>query len=346
MRSIGLRALLLTLPLTLAACAPVLGVVGGPTESVVLPNGEVCGYAGGGATLAFDGQRLDWTCDVGETGPRGLFGAPTVVRETDVAWRIASTARRADGAGFELARIDLVDARVTRLDLESGESCAFAGEGATLALDGRRVHYTCGGDTVLVGAFAADDRGLLARRATLVRRGDAFELGREGLVRVRSLVLGPIDATAASAAASGAASAAASAATAGAAAAPSTSTAPASAADHAPLLGTTWALERIQLMDGTELVPADPASYTLLLGADGSVALLADCNRGAGRFDLDGERLSFAPFATTKMACPEGSIDQAFLFQLGSTASYGFDEGRLVLATAIDGSLLYFRPLP
>jgi hypothetical protein len=86
--------------------------------------------------------------------------------------------------------------------------------------------------------------------------------------------------------------------------------------------------------------------YTLLLGADGSVALLADCNRGAGRFDLDGERLSFAPFATTKMACPEGSIDQAFLIQLGSTVSYGFAEGRLVLATAIDSSLLYFQPLP
>jgi heat shock protein HslJ len=335
MTSMALRAVLLTLPLTLAACAPVLGIVGGPTESVVLPNGETCGHAGGGATLAFDGQRLTWTCDVGEAGPRGLFGAPTVIRETDVVWRLASTARRPDGAGFELARIDLVDARVTSLELESGEACAFAGEGATLAFDGRRVHYTCGGDVVVVGAFTADDRGLLARRGTLVRRGDGFDLGRDGLVRVRSLVLGSVDAA-------GAAEPSAE----PAAAATGAPTAAATEVDHAPLLGTTWALERIQFMDDTEVVPSDPAAYTVLMGADGSVALLADCNRGAGRFDLDGEQLSFAPFATTRMACPDGSIDQVFLAQLGSTVSYGFDEGRLVLATAIDSSLLYFQPLP
>jgi heat shock protein HslJ len=331
MTSMALRVVLLALPLTLAACAPVLGIVGGPTESVVLPNGEICGHAGGGTTLAFDGQRLAWTCDVAETGPRGLFGAPTVIRETDVVWRLATTARRADGAGFELARIDLVEARVTRLELESGEACAFAGEGATLAFDGRRVHYTCGGDVVVLGAFTADDRGLLARRATLVRRGEGFDLGRDGLVRVRSLVLGSVDAATAALPT---------------AAATEAPTAAATEADHAPLLGTTWALERIQFMDGTELVPSDPASYTVLMGADGSVALLADCNRGAGRFDLDGEQLSFAPFATTRMACPEDAIDQVFLAQLGSTVSYGFEEGRLVLATAIDSSLLYFQPLP
>jgi heat shock protein HslJ len=329
MTSMGLRAVLLTLPLWLAACAPVLGVVGGPTESVVLPNGEVCGFADGGATLGFDGQRLAWTCQVAESGPRGLFGAPTVVRETDVSWRIATTALRADGAGFELARIDNVDARVARLELESGEACAFAGEGATLALGGRRVHYTCDGDAVLVGAFVADERGLLARRATLVRRGEALAVGREGLLRVRTLVLGSADE---------------------AAAATEAATEPVTGAvtegGHAPLLGTTWGLERIRLMDDTEVAPADPGLYTLLLGADGSVALVADCNRGAGRFDLDGERLTFAPFATTKMACPEGSIDQAFLIQLGLTDSYHFAEGRLVLATAIDSSLLFFWPLP
>jgi hypothetical protein len=76
MKLTGLRVLLLALPFALAACAPVLGVVGGPTESVVLPNGEICGHAGGGATLAFDGQRLAWTCDVAETGPRGPVREP------------------------------------------------------------------------------------------------------------------------------------------------------------------------------------------------------------------------------------------------------------------------------
>lgn len=317
MRAIRARATLLALPLLLAACAPVLGLVGGPTQTVVLPNGEICGFAGEGATLAFDGQRLAWTCDVAPTGPRGLFGAPTVVRDTDVYWRLGTTARRADGAGFELAQLEAVESRVARLELATGETCAFAGEGATLAFEGRRVHYTCGGDAVLVGGFTADDRGLLATRAELVRRGEVVALRRERTVRVSSVVLGD-DAPVAMP----------------------------SEVPHAPLLGTTWALERVRFADGSELFPADPALYTVVLGADGSVALRADCNRGAGRFDLDGERLSFAPFASTRAACPADSLDQVFLAQLGSAVSYQFADGRLIVATAIDASLLTFEPLP
>jgi heat shock protein HslJ len=323
------RLTLLALPFVLAACAPVLGLVGAPTQTVVLPDGEVCGYAGEGATLAFDGVRLGWTCDVAATGPRGLFGAPTVVRETDVYWRIGTTARRADGAGFELARLEAVEARVARMELSSGETCAFAGEGATMAFDGRRVHYTCDGDVVLVGPLTPDERGLLATRATLLPRAGGFELRRERLVRVRSAILG--DAAAATTGdAPGAAAGA-----------------PAPAArDHAPLLGTTWALQRIRFADGGELLPPDPALYTLALGADGSVALRADCNRGAGRFELDGERLTFAPFATTRAACPPGSLEQPYLAQLGSALSFAFEGGRLVVVTALEASRLEFEPLP
>jgi heat shock protein HslJ len=342
MKTTGLRALLLALPFALVACAPVLGVVGGPTESVVLPNGEVCGHAGGGATLAFDGQRLAWTCDVGETGPRGLFGAPVVVRETDVSWRLATTARRADGAGFELDRIDTVDARVARLELASGEMCAMAGEGATLAFGGRRVHYTCGGDVVLVGGLTSDDRGLLARRAVLTRRGDVPELGREGVVRVRSVVLEPVDAAAAAEALE-ATEAAAAATLPAAPAATDAATQPAEVGP-APLLGTVWSLELIRFANGTELVPREPGLYTLLLGPDGSVALRVDCNQGAGRFEVDAERLFFAPFATTRAACPPGTLDQDYLVQLGSAATYQLADDQLVVITT-EATQLHFVPL-
>jgi len=323
------RLTLLALPLVLAACAPVLGLVGGPTQTVVLPGGEVCGFAGEGATLAFDGVRLGWTCDVAPTGPRGLFGAPTVVRDVDVYWRIGTTARRADGAGFELARLEAVEARVARLELSTGETCAFAGEGATMAFDGRRVHYTCDGDVVLVGPLATDERGLLATRATLLPRAGGFELRRERLVRVRSAILGDVADAAATPAAP----------------TPAAPT-PGVAGGHAPLLGTTWALQRIRLANGSELIPSDPALYTLALGADGSVALRADCNRGAGRFELDGERLTFAPFATTRAACPPGSLEQPYLAQLGSALAYAFEGGRLVVTTAPEASRLEFEPLP
>jgi heat shock protein HslJ len=316
MKLAGARATLLALPLLLASCAPALGGMRGATESVVLPNGELCGFAGEGATLAFGGQRLAWTCDVAPTGPRGLLGAPVVVRDTDVDWRLGTAARRADGAGFELGRLETVGGRVLDLELATGERCAFSGEGATLAFGGRRVNYTCGDDVVLVGALVGDELGLLATRGALARTAAGLELRRERQVRVRSVVLG------------------------------SAVGGQPDGAPHAPLFGTTWALERIRFGDGVELTPPDPSGYTLTLGADASVALQADCNRAAGRFDLDGERLSFAPFASTRAACPPGSLDQTYLTQLGSAVSYRFADGRLVVATGIDASLLYFQPLP
>jgi hypothetical protein len=109
-----------------SACAPLFGGAGSDdvTSLVTLPSGEVCGYAGGGATLAFDGLRLSWTCEVAPTGPRGLLGDPVILGETNVSWRLASTARRSDGAGFELARLDSIDGRVVRFVTVTGSTCS------------------------------------------------------------------------------------------------------------------------------------------------------------------------------------------------------------------------------
>jgi len=332
-----------------SACAPLFGGAGAgeATGLVTLPSGEVCGYAGEGATLAFNGLRLSWTCEVAPSGPRGLFGEPVVLGETNVSWRIGSTARRADGAGFELARLESVDARVVRFTTITGSSCAFAGEGATLAFGGDRVNYTCDGDDVAIGALTGDARGLSATIGTLERSDDAFALRRPRSVRIRTVELQDAsmawvpEATTVTATEPEGDAEKADEATADETAA---SQAPAAVA-HAPLLGTTWALERILFMDDSELLPVDPADYTVTLGADGSAALQVDCNRGIGRFELDGASLSFSPFATTRAFCGPGSLEQRYLEQIAIVVSYAFDDGALVLATSMDSSLLFFRPL-
>jgi heat shock protein HslJ len=364
----------LVMALGATACAPLSRGVGAgeATGLVTLPSGEVCGYAGEGATLAFDGLRLSWTCEVAPSGPRGLFGEPVVLGDTSVSWRIGSTARRADGGGFELARLESVDARVVRFTTVTGSSCSFAGEGATLAFGGDRVNYTCDGDEVAVGSLIGDARGLSATIGTLEPSDDGFVLRRPRSVRIRTVELQDPssawvpDASAVAATPVGEAKGTDEAATDEAAtdeaatdeaatdeAATDEAAADEAAADeaatdeaaHAPLLGTTWALERILFMDDGELLPVDPSDYTLTLGADGSVSLQIDCNRGIGRFELDGASLSFSPFATTRAFCGPGSLEQRYLEQIAIVVSYAFDDGALVLATSMDSSLLYFRPL-
>ena len=335
---------MLMVALGASACAPLFGGdgSGNATALVTLPSGEVCGYAGGGATLSFDGLRLSWTCEVAPSGPRGLLGEPVVLGDTTVSWRIGSTARRPDGAGFELARLDSVEGRVVRFTTANGTTCSFAGEGATLAFDGERVNYTCDGDAVAIGALKGDGRGLSATIGTLVRTDETFELRRPRTVRILTVELqDPATAWVPAATVVAAETPDVAEATDEAAVAD----APEEDAPHAQLLGTTWALERILFMDETERVPSDPADYTLTLGADGGASLKIDCNRGIGRFALDGERLSFSAFATTRAFCGPGSLEQPFLEQIAIVVSYQFDDGALVLATSMDASLLYFRPL-
>ncbi len=115
---------------------------------------------------------------------------------------------------------------------------------------------------------------------------------------------------------------------------------------ESPLVGTVWQLERIQMMDDTELRPDDPPRYTLALGADGSAAVRADCNRGHGRHQIDGVQLRIGPLATTRMMCPPGSLGDRYAQLLAISASWMFVDGELAIATAMDSAILFFSPAP
>ena len=188
----GISSLVLVLALALvAACAPRAETVAGVTGIVVLPSLERCLYVGDGATLSFDGQRLDWTCESPVGLPRGLLGAPEIGFAADVRWRLVATERPAVGGGFVIGREEIIEARAEALVLETGETCRFAGEGATLAFELGRVNFTCGEEVVVVGDLRADARGLLAVRGTLVRADDddSFTLVDAQPVRVTTVTL-------------------------------------------------------------------------------------------------------------------------------------------------------------
>jgi para-nitrobenzyl esterase len=111
----------------------------------------------------------------------------------------------------------------------------------------------------------------------------------------------------------------------------------------AAIAGRTWELARIQMMDGTVLVPGDPSRYTLRLGADGRAAMRADCNRASASYEVAGKTLTFGPIASTRAFCPPPSISDRYLQQLGFAASFVVRDGRLHVATRADGAILEFR---
>ncbi|MEZ5556956.1 MAG: META domain-containing protein [Pseudomonadales bacterium] len=112
------------------------------------------------------------------------------------------------------------------------------------------------------------------------------------------------------------------------------------------LSGTTWQLVEIAAMDDRVFMPAAGARYELTFEAGGVLLVQADCNRGRGTWAETGSGgIVFGPIATTRMACPPGSLDARFLSSLSYVRSYVLRDGHLYLATMADGAILHLRPL-
>ena len=110
-----------------------------------------------------------------------------------------------------------------------------------------------------------------------------------------------------------------------------------------PLTGTVWELQQIQMNDGTLLSANPPQNYTAEFLADGSLVVRADCNRGRGEFTVTDERmLEVSPIATTRAACPDGSISNQFVQALGNSGSFFFQDGDLFVELAFDSGTMQF----
>jgi heat shock protein HslJ len=83
--------------------------------------------------------------------------------------------------------------------------------------------------------------------------------------------------------------------------------------------------------------------YTIEFSNDGRVLVRADCNRGGGRYTLGpDDTITLSALATTKVACPAGSLDTDFLRQLGEVQRYRFEGDALVLLLRAGGGTLRF----
>jgi len=113
--------------------------------------------------------------------------------------------------------------------------------------------------------------------------------------------------------------------------------------DPQTILGKTWQWEST-ITPVEKITVPDPDRYTILLAADNRVQIRFDCNRGGGDFKISPGKLSFGPLFSTRMACPEDSLDGPFMQDLQRVASFFVQGVSLYLELPYDSGTMKFRP--
>jgi heat shock protein HslJ len=109
---------------------------------------------------------------------------------------------------------------------------------------------------------------------------------------------------------------------------------PAAWADnHGPILDIQWQwTQLVETEPASQSVIADSENYVLVLNADGSANIQADCNQVQWTYTVEGDAISFNTLGPSTLAfCGEDSSDQIFLEKLGMASTWRVEDGRLVL---------------
>ena len=111
----------------------------------------------------------------------------------------------------------------------------------------------------------------------------------------------------------------------------------------ADLSGKPWVLKSYGDADNPTAVIA--GTEVTAEFSDGEVGGSAGCNHYFGSYEVDGEKLTFGPLASTEMWCeePEGRMDQeySYLQALGKAGQYEIKDGELII-TGTDDQVVTF----
>jgi len=119
-------------------------------------------------------------------------------------------------------------------------------------------------------------------------------------------------------------------------------TAWAQSADEVTDIQWQWA-QLTETEPASQSMVPDPENYVLVLKADGSASLKADCNQVLWTYTLEGDALTFNTLGPSTLAfCGEDSSDQQFLEKLGMGGTISLEEGRLVLTLSENAGSMVF----
>ncbi len=170
--------------LALVAC----GTAATPTAKPAAATPS-CDFAGTGATITVDGKRANFSCPkMGESNVV-LLGE---IKVGDKSWQIQKAVVNMTDKGFTTKATETV--LVTRIELADGSSCAFAGTGTTITIDGKRANFTCGrqgnNDVALLGEIKAGEKGWQIERAVIDMTNKSFA-GTTEAMTIKAISVGP-----------------------------------------------------------------------------------------------------------------------------------------------------------
>ena len=112
--------------------------------------------------------------------------------------------------------------------------------------------------------------------------------------------------------------------------------------DPASVTGTTWTW--VSTVTPVDRIDApEPGRYTIRFQPDGKLVARFDCNRGGGDYEISEGKLTIGPLISTRMACPEGSLDATFTRDLGRVTSFFVRDESLYLELPFDSGTMQFR---
>ena len=111
------------------------------------------------------------------------------------------------------------------------------------------------------------------------------------------------------------------------------------------ITGIQWQWAQLtETEPASQSVVPDPENYLLILNADGSASLKADCNQVLWTYTLEDSNLTFDTLGPSTLAfCGEESLDQQYLALLGTGGTVSLEDGRLVLELSDNAGRMVFN---
>ncbi len=107
----------------------------------------------------------------------------------------------------------------------------------------------------------------------------------------------------------------------------------------------TWQWESTTTPEEKITVP-NPERYTILFSPDMKADIRFDCNRGGGDFTILDNKISFGPLISTRMACPEDTLDAEFMRDLQGVQTFFIQGDNLFLELPADSGTMKFGQAP